>query len=91
MFAVSANKNGNLSENEVNTAVEALVRSDLSEVHISTIIRVKTVTANVTPSSVVLFTLMMEATRSSETRLLEESHGVTFQKMAVSIVTAAKT
>jgi hypothetical protein len=36
-------------------------------------------------------TLMMEALSSSETRLLQEPHGVTSQKMAFFIVTAVET
>jgi hypothetical protein len=62
----------------------ALVRSDVSEKRIASITRmtriselgttlkVKTliVTANVVPSSLILFMLMMEATRSSETTIL---------------------
>jgi hypothetical protein len=46
--------------------------------------------ANVFPISLILFTLMMEAMRSSETRLLQEPHGVTPQNTAFSIVTAVK-
>jgi hypothetical protein len=45
------------------------------------------VTANVVPSSPILVTLMMEAIRSSETRFLQEPHGVTSQKTAFFIVT----
>jgi hypothetical protein len=46
----------------------ALVRTDVSEGRIATIIRVKRIgeldTANVVPSSLILSTLMMEAIRS---------------------------
>jgi hypothetical protein len=35
---------------------------------------------NVVPSSLILVTLMMEALSSSETSVLQESHGVTSQK-----------
>jgi hypothetical protein len=62
----------------------ALVRTDASEESVASIIRVKIiselgrklavaqllVTANVVPSSLILFALMMEATRSSETSVL---------------------
>jgi hypothetical protein len=48
------------------------------------------VTATV-PSSLILVTLRMEAIRSSETRLLQEPHGVTSQKTALFIVSAVKT
>jgi hypothetical protein len=39
-------------------------------------------TANAVPSSPILVTLMMEATRSSERPFLQEPHGVTSQKTA---------
>jgi hypothetical protein len=54
----------------------ALVRADVSEEHIASIIRVKRIgeigtllliAANAVPSSPILFTLMTEATSSSET------------------------
>jgi hypothetical protein len=38
------------------------------------------VTANGVPRSPILVTLMMEDLRTSETRFLQEPHGVTFQK-----------
>jgi hypothetical protein len=49
------------------------------------------VTANFVPSSPSLATLMMEAICSSETRFLQESHGVTSQETAFFIVTTVKT
>jgi hypothetical protein len=51
----------------------ALVRTDVSEKHFTTIIMVERqllVTANVVPSSLIPFTLMMEALRSSRTSVL---------------------
>jgi hypothetical protein len=48
------------------------------------------VTADV-PSSPILATLMMEAPSPPKRRLLQEPHGVTSQKTAFFIVTAAKT
>jgi hypothetical protein len=48
------------------------------------------VTANV-PSSQILVTLMKEALSSSETSVLTEPHGVTFQKTPFFIDTAMKT
>jgi hypothetical protein len=47
--------------------------------------------ANAVPSSPILVTLMMEALSSSESRFLQESHGVTSQKTQFLIVTAVKT
>jgi hypothetical protein len=47
-------------------------------------------TANV-PSAPILVTLMMEELGSSETRFLQEPHGVTSQKTPFFIVTAVKT
>jgi hypothetical protein len=49
-----------------------LVRTDVSEVHIISIVFLRSVlrllvTANTVPSSPILLTLMMEAIRSSET------------------------
>jgi hypothetical protein len=41
------------------------------------------VTANVVTTSLILFTLMMEAIRPPKRRFLQESHGVTSQKMAL--------
>jgi hypothetical protein len=49
------------------------------------------VMANVVASSPILVTLMKEAISSSETRLLQEPHGVTSQKTPFFIVTAVKT
>jgi hypothetical protein len=43
-------------------------------------------TAYVVYSSLILFTLMMEATRSPKRRLLQEPHVIIFQKMAFFIV-----
>jgi hypothetical protein len=53
----------------------ALVRTEVSEKHIASIIRVERinelgVTANVIPSSLILVTLRMEAILSSETSVL---------------------
>jgi hypothetical protein len=49
-----------------------LIKTDVSEERIASIIRVLRllVTANVDPNSLILFSLMMEATRSSETSVL---------------------
>jgi hypothetical protein len=41
--------------------------NDVSEERVTSIIRLLLVTANIVPRSVILFTLMMEATLSSET------------------------
>jgi hypothetical protein len=49
------------------------------------------VIANVVSSSIIIFTLKMKATRSSERRFLQEPHGVTAKKAAFYMVTAAKT
>jgi hypothetical protein len=49
------------------------------------------VTAYVAPSFPILVALMMEAKRCSEMPVLQESHGVTSQKTAFFIVTAAET
>jgi hypothetical protein len=49
------------------------------------------VAANVLPSSVILFTLMMDVYVASKRRLLLKPHGVKFQETAFSIVTAMKT
>jgi hypothetical protein len=49
------------------------------------------VTANVVHSSPIIVTLMKEALRSSEHRLLQEPHGVTSQKTSFFIVTAVET
>jgi hypothetical protein len=57
----------------------------------ATSVRRLLVTASVVPSSPILVILMMEALSSSETRLIQEPHGVTYQKTAFFIVTAVKT
>jgi hypothetical protein len=44
----------------------------------------------VVPSSTILVTLMLEGLRSSEAPVLKEPHGVTYQKTAFFIFTAAK-
>jgi hypothetical protein len=49
------------------------------------------VTAHVVPSSLILSNLMIVAISSSETSVLIERHGGTFQKTAFFIVTAVKT
>jgi hypothetical protein len=70
----------------------ALVRTDVSEECSDSIIRVTRIgTANVLPSSPIHVALMMETVRSSETRFLQEPHGVTSQKTAFFIVTSMKT
>jgi hypothetical protein len=48
------------------------------------------VAACVVPSSPILVTLMKEAPGSSETSVLQESHGVTSQKTTFFIVTAGE-
>jgi hypothetical protein len=76
----------------------ALVRTDVSVERSASFIRVtiigelrttlavtsnrRTVTASVVLSSPILVTLMKEALISSETRFLQEPHGVTSQKTA---------
>jgi hypothetical protein len=91
-----------------------LVRTDVSEEHSASIIRLTRigelgtlavtskdfaflrsvcrllVTAEVS-SSPILVTLMMEALSSSETSVITEPYGVTFQKTAFFLVTAVKT
>jgi hypothetical protein len=62
----------------------ALAGTDISKEHIASIS-----SAN-GPSSQIIVTLM-EAIRSSEMSVLQEPHGVTFQKTAFFIVTAVKT
>jgi hypothetical protein len=78
----------------------ALVRTDVSEGHSATIIRVTTVgeigttstvtsnrllvTGNFVPVSLLLVSLMMEAIHSSETRFLQDQHGVTSQNTTFS-------
>jgi hypothetical protein len=78
----------------------AIVRTNISEDHSASIIRVKKigsrhqllVMANVVPSSLILVTLMMEVLCSLQKRpFLEEPHGVASQRMAFFIVTAVKT
>jgi hypothetical protein len=49
------------------------------------------VTANLLPVSLILLILIMEATGSSETLVLQEPHAATLQKTAFFIVTAVKT
>jgi hypothetical protein len=49
------------------------------------------VTSNVVPTSSFLVTVMMEALSSSETSVLTEPHGITFQKTTLFIVTAVRT
>jgi hypothetical protein len=80
-----------------------LVRTDVSEERISSIIRVTRrvteardllrllVTANVIPTSPILVTLMMETIRCSETSVLKDPQGVTSHKTTFFIVTAVKT
>jgi hypothetical protein len=82
----------------------ALVRTDVSEKRTASIIRVKImselskyvivfhslVTANIVSSSLIILNLIMEDTRSSETWFLKESHGLTSEKMAIFIITVAK-
>jgi hypothetical protein len=57
----------------------ALVRTDVSKElsHSSSGVLRMLVTASVVPGSLVLVTLIMEAIRSSETSVLQESHGAT--------------
>jgi hypothetical protein len=70
------------------------LRTDVSEERITSIIRVKRISklgtrlaasmliiANI-PSSLILFTLMMEAIHASETFFLQEPHGVISKKTA---------
>jgi hypothetical protein len=77
----------------------ALVRIDVSEERITSNISELgalsvtearlTVTANVVPSWLILFTLMMEAIRSSETSVVAiQPYGFTFKKEALFTVTA---
>jgi hypothetical protein len=47
-------------------------------------------TANIVPSSMVIFTLIMEVTCSSETPVLQEPRGVTSLTTVFFIVTAVK-
>jgi hypothetical protein len=49
------------------------------------------VTANVVPSSLIFFSLMTKAIRSSETSVLKQPHGVTSHNTALFIVTAVET
>jgi hypothetical protein len=49
------------------------------------------VTASVVPSSPILVILMKETLSSSETSVLTEPHGITFQKTPFFIVAAVKT
>jgi hypothetical protein len=60
-----------------------------SEVFLRSVLQFR-VTANVS-SSIILFTLIMDAIRSSETSVLQEPHVVTSQKTTFFIVTAVKT
>jgi hypothetical protein len=53
-------------------------------------VRLLLVEASVVPSSRILVTLMKEALGSSETRFLQEQHGLTSQKTPFFIVTAVK-
>jgi hypothetical protein len=88
----------------------ALVRTDVSEEHGASFIRVTKigelgttyqvflrsvrrllVAACVLPSSPIFVTLMKEAPGASETRFLQEPHGVTTQKTPFFIVSAVKT
>jgi hypothetical protein len=65
----------------------ALIRADVSEERIASIIRVTRsgalgtllVTANVVPSPHILVTMMMEAIRSSGRLIFQEPHGTTYQ------------
>jgi hypothetical protein len=59
----------------------ALVRTDVSE----------ELSAYINHRSPILVTLMMEEIHYSETRFLQEPHGVTSQKTTFSIVIAVKT
>jgi hypothetical protein len=59
------------------------VRADVSEKRIASIIRVNEqllVTVYLIPSSSILVTLMMEATRSWESLFLQQPHAITSQK-----------
>jgi hypothetical protein len=67
----------------------ALVRIDVSEGRIASIIRL--VTANFIPTSPIFVTLMMETIHSSDTRFLQEPRGTTSQKTAFYIVAAVNT
>jgi hypothetical protein len=75
-----------------------LVRTDLSEelclLHalalLHSILQLP-VTVNVVLGSVILFTVMMEMLRSSETPFYQELHGATSQKTTFFIVTAVRT
>jgi hypothetical protein len=49
------------------------------------------VIANVVPRTLILFTVMLEAIRSSETSFLEALHGVTSKMTALFLVSAMKT
>jgi hypothetical protein len=60
----------------------ALVRTDVSE-ELNASVSLLLVGASVVPSSPILVTLMKEALGSSETRFLQEPHGVTSQKTPV--------
>jgi hypothetical protein len=53
-------------------------------------VRLLLVTTNVVPSSPILVTLMMETLRSSETRFLQVTHGVTSQKTPFFKIIAVK-
>jgi hypothetical protein len=74
----------------------AVVRSNVSEERIASIIRPVVlgsvlqllVTANVLPSSLIVFTLMMEVICPPKRLLLQQLHGVTSQKTLFLIVTA---
>jgi hypothetical protein len=71
----------------------ALVRTDVSEDRIVSMISVLQllVTANVIPSSLILFALMMEEIRFSETSVLTIVTLYTSKKTEFYIVTAVKT
>jgi hypothetical protein len=82
----------------------ALIRAEVSEEHVASIIRAIKIDELRTASAInsnrskanvlispILDTLMMEALGSSETSVLQEPHGLTSQKTAFFIVTAVET
>jgi hypothetical protein len=66
-----------------------LVRSDVSEKRIASIIRVTRIATCV--GQPILVTLVMEAYVPPKNRFLQEPHCITSQKMVFFIVTAVKT
>jgi hypothetical protein len=69
----------------------ALGRTDISEEHDASIIKVIPIgNANAVPSSLISFTLMVEATWSYERLFSQEPQGVTGQKTVIFIAIAVK-